>query len=342
VDGQRITYNINGSTHNTLARIDGRDLPFGDPAQGRWESQRVALPKGAFGKNRDGDSSTWVVGKIRFSQVLEVVPSKAPPKSPPGTKRRLDTCLVRYVIENTDDKAHTVGVRNLLDMLIVNNDGALFASPASHPGKVLDGLELRDKAMPEYLQVLQNPDVKNPGFVAHFTFKLGGRGVHNPDRVVMTSLRVNNGAWDIPAAQAGGDSAIAVYFSPREIKPKSKIECVYAYGQGIASNPENEGKVSVAFGGSFEPKKLFTLTAYVEEPLEGQSLALELPTGMELVEGKAVQPVPPPAERGTSIVLWKARVLKMGRFPVHIRSSNGVTYTRTVTVSPSDAGGKRD
>jgi hypothetical protein len=145
-----------------------------------------------------------------------------------------------------------------------------------------------------------------------------------------------------PGSRRGGDRAIVVYFSPREIKPRGKIECVYAYGQGTASNPENEGKVSVAFGGSFEPKKLFTLTAYVDEPLEGQSLALRLPAGMELVEGKAVQPVPPPAERGTSIVLWKARVLKTGRFPVHIRSSNGVTYTRTVTVSPSDAGGKRD
>jgi hypothetical protein len=336
VDGNRITYGQNGSTNNTLVRIDGRDVMLGGPP-GRLESHQVALPPGPFGRKRIGHRSTWVIDNVSFTQVLEVVPSKLPPKAAPGQKRRLDTCLVRYEVENKDGRPHTVGLRTVLDMLIVNNDGALFASPSTHPGKVLDGLELRDKAVPEYLQVLQMPNLQNPGFVAQFTFKLGSR-LTGPDRIVMTGLRAS-GPWEVAAVPAGGDSAIAVYFSPRQLKAKGKAEWAYAYGQGIASNPENEGKVSLALGGSFVPGKLFTVTAYVDEPVESQTLNLELPDGMALVEGRALQPVPlPGASDARAVVLWKGRVLKTGRFPLRVQSSNGVTYTRTITVSPPEAG----
>jgi hypothetical protein len=337
VDGQRITYGNDGSTNHTVVRIDDQIMIWGQGQQGQWVSRRVPLGNGPFGKKRIGTKSTWVLNKIHITQSIEVVPSKVPPKSPPGTKRRLDTCLIRYDIENKDDRPHSVGIRTMLDMLIVNNDGALFASPTTHPNKILNGVELRDKAVPEYLQVLQIPNLQNPGFVAHFTFKLGSRLI-GPDRVVMTNLGAGFGQWDIPA-QMAGDSAIGVFFSPRKIKGHGKVELAYAYGQGIASNPENEGKVSLALGGSFAPGKLFDVTAYIDEPVEGQTLALELPAGMELVEGKAVHPVPvPDANRATSVVLWKARVLKTGRFTLKVHSSNGVTYTRTITITAPEAG----
>jgi hypothetical protein len=107
----------------------------------------------------------------------------------------------------------------------------------------------------------------------------------------------------------------------------------YAYGVGIASSPENEGRVTMALSGSFEPKKTFTVAAYVDDPVEGQSLTLELPPGVELLEGKQVQPVPAPLGGGSSLVLWRARVRELGRFPLRIRSSTGLTQTKTVTVS---------
>jgi hypothetical protein len=336
VDGQRITYGFDGSTNHTLLRIDGRDTFLGQ-GPGQWVERGAALGPGAFGKKRNGTRSTYVQDKIRLTQILEIVPSKLNPKGPAGRKRRLDTCVIRYVIENTDDRPHTVGLRTVLDMLIVNNDGALFASPTTHPNQILDGVELRGKAVPEYLQVLQVPNLQNPGFVAHFTFKLGSRLI-GPDRIVMTNLGAGGG-WDVAAVKAMGDSAIAVYFSPRLLKGKGKIEMAYAYGQGIASNPENEGKVSLALGGSFAPGKLFSLTALVSEPGEGQALALELPAGMTLVEGKALQPVPAPLpNQGSSVVLWKARVEKLGSFNLKIHSSNGVTYSRDIHVSPAEVG----
>jgi hypothetical protein len=335
VDGNRITFSPNGATNNILARIDGRDFFFGGPP-GRVIAQGAPLGAGPFGKRRLGSKSTWVMDNIYITQILEVIPSKPGPKAAPGSKRRLDTVLVHYEMENKDTRPHTVGLRTVLDMLIVNNDGALFASPTTHPKRILDGVDLRGKAVPEYLQVLQVPNLQNPGFVATFTYKVGSRLI-GPDRVVLTGLRAGGGGWEIAAVPAMGDSAIAIYFSPKTAKPRGKLEFAYGYGQGIASNPEDEGKVSLALGGNFAPQRLFTVTAYVEAPVESQTLALELPPGTEAVEGPGVQPVPPPSAQGTSVVLWKARVLKTGTFPIRVRSSNGVTYTSTVTVSPAEA-----
>jgi hypothetical protein len=71
----------------------------------------------------------------------------------------------------------------------------------------------------------------------------------------------------------------------------------------------------------------------VDDPQPGQSLTLELPPGMQRVEGKDVQPVPRPNDENASIVYWKARVERTGTFPLRIRSSNGVTQTVTVTIT---------
>ena len=93
------------------------------------------------------------------------------------------------------------------------------------------------------------------------------------------------------------------------------------------------GKVTLQFGGSFEPNKEFTVTAYVEDPVEGQSLSLELPKGMQRTGGKDTQAVPAPDTAGQSVVLWKGRVMDVGTHELRIRSSNGVIYTRTITIS---------
>jgi 5-hydroxyisourate hydrolase-like protein (transthyretin family) len=89
----------------------------------------------------------------------------------------------------------------------------------------------------------------------------------------------------------------------------------------------------VGLGGSFEPGKLFTVTAHVLDPAPGQSLTLELPAGMERVEGKERQPVPAIDEDGNTMVLWKARVLNTGRFNLRIHSSTGIIQTKIITIT---------
>jgi hypothetical protein len=124
-----------------------------------------------------------------------------------------------------------------------------------------------------------------------------------------------------------------MYWDPKEIKPGGRRELAYAYGQSVAGNPENEGKVAVVLGGSFEPGKLFTVTAYVEDPVPGQNLTLDLPPGMERLEGAAVQPVPPISADGHCLVLWKARVQKTGEFQLRVRSSTGTTESKTISIT---------
>ncbi len=125
------------------------------------------------------------------------------------------------------------------------------------------------------------------------------------------------------------------YWDPKEVKPHTTRKFAFAFGQGIAPSPDGDGLVAVDFSGSFEPGKLFTIAARVQDPAHGQTLTLELPAGMERIEGQLRQPVPAVDEDGNTMVLWKARVLETGRFPVRVHSSTGTTQTKIVTISRS-------
>jgi hypothetical protein len=331
-NGERLTISPQGG-HQMMMQIDGQISIIGQPP-GMWQTLAKQLPKSAGGKQRVGVTSTWVVNKIHVTQVIELIPSKAPPKA--GGKRQMDVMLLKYTIENKDTIAHQVGVRNTIDIYLINNDGALFASPLTHPGKIINGHEFKGDKLPDYVQVLQNPDLKNPGYVTHFSFKLGK--LEPPTRFVCTNLGACfMGGWDVPA-QPAGDSAVAIFFDPKAVAPGGKREMAYAYGIGVASNPENEGRVTLQMGGSFEVGKQFNITAYVEDPLESQSLTLQLPPGLELVQGHATQAVPPADDTGSAVVVWKARVTKLGSHALKIRSSNGVEYTTKLTIEEAPKG----
>jgi hypothetical protein len=317
-----------GAAH-TLFKIDGNiQFPNSPP-------QLQPLPDLPNKKKRLGGQTTWQNGDVRITMIIEVVPGKPYMKNPAGpVPRRMDTLLFKYVIENTGNVAHKVGCRMHIDTYCVNNDGAIFASPSTHPDKLLDGVMLQGKEVPDFVEILQVPDLKNFGFKGIFTFKFANK-LEGPNRIVLTSLGAG-GQWDIQAIPAMGDSAVAFYWDEQDVKPKSKREIAFAYGQGIACNPESEGRVSIDFGGSFEPNKTFTVTAYVDDPIDGQSLTLLLPPGVERVDGKDTQAVPMPGDTGQSVVLWRCRLAQPGTYPIRIRSSNGVTQTRLVTVTKQD------
>jgi hypothetical protein len=315
-------------TIQTNLKIDGRILQPGNPP-GRMLSQNQPLPQKPGARKRIGFQSVYEINKMQITQTAEVVPSRAPKG---GGKRRLDAMLVQYLVDNKDTQAHQVGVRVWMDVYIVNNDGALFAAP-NKPGKILDGIEIKDKDVPDYLQALERPDLKNPGFVAHYTYKLG-KNFEMPNRVILTNLggAFGNG-WDMQIMQAMGDSAMGFYWDPRELAPGRKRNLAYGYGEGVVPPIEGDGQFTVELGGSFEPGKLFTVTARIHDPAPGQALTLELPSGMERIEGKEIQPVPLPGENGHTLVLWKARVLRTGEFPLRISSNTGVTQTKMIDVS---------
>ncbi len=86
--------------------------------------------------------------------------------------------------------------------------------------------------------------------------------------------------------------------------------------------------LTLALSGSFAPGKRFTVSAYVGFPVRGQSLTLELPPEVEVVNGQLLQPVPPADE--TSLVVWTARVLRPGTHKVTVRSSTGASRSQTI------------
>jgi hypothetical protein len=319
-------------SHFPVLNIDGRVMQPGQQG-GRFEKVNQALPKTAGGKERRGFMSVFTIDELRITLTAELVPTKP---GPGEKKRELGTMLFRYLVENTGKQARKFGLKDYIDMYVITNDGAMFAVPTM-PNKIADGVELKGKTLPDYVQCLQNPDLKNPGYVSHITVNLGS-GIEKADRVVLSRHGAGGfGGWDMPAIASMGDSAVGIFFDPKEIKPGGKRDFGFAYGKGVAIAPESEGNVEIRFTGSFEPGKTFTVTALVHDPVLGQSLILELPKGMTLVEGREIQPVPgttldPPQ----SFVEWKCRVNEMGHFPLRIRSSTGVTQTKLITVSATE------
>jgi hypothetical protein len=341
---QRIAFQSQGNLYININTIQGQTLHLShfptfmvngrrfDPNQGnmRFEKQNVPLPKGAGGKDRKGSMTVWSTDNVRITQSLELYPSKA---KGPGQKRLSNNVLITYLIENNGARDAAVGVRAYMDTYVIDNDGCMFASPVTHPKKILDGVTLEGKLLPPYLQMLQRPDLQNPGFISYLTLDLGGK-IEKANKLVLTRHGTGFNSWEMAAFASMGDSGIGIFWPIKDLKPGAKREVGYVYGEGIAVPLENEGRFQLSLGGSFEPGKAFTISAIVADPAHGQTLTLELPAGMERVEGKEVQPVAPLSDdQQYSTVLWKARVKEPGEHAIRIRSSTGVTQTKIVTIT---------
>jgi hypothetical protein len=316
-------------SHFPSFMINGRFLQQGGQG-GRFEVVNGPLPKGPGGKARNGSQTVWVLDNLRVTQTMELHPSKS---KGAGQKRLLNNVLITYTFENKGAQPQNVGLRVYMDTYVIDNDGCLFAAPVTHPGKILDGVVLEGKTLPPYLQMLQRPDLKNPGYMSHLTLNVGSK-FEKANKLILTRHGQGFGAWEMPAIQAMFDSAIGVYWPVKELKAGAKREIAYAYGEGIAVAPESEGRFQMTLGGSFEPGKVCTISAVVADPSLGQTLTLELPKGMQRLEGKEVQPVAALSDdHEFSTVLWKARVVEPGEYPIRIRSSTGVTLTKIVTIT---------
>jgi hypothetical protein len=337
--GKLLTYSPNGATNTTVVSVDGQTMELGAGAAERIKS----LPPNPLYRGQRLQS-TWSAGSVELVQTYELVPSKQPVEVAPGVQKRLvDTLLIRYTITNRDSRPHQAGLRTEVDTLIGNNDGVPFTVPGL-PGLVDT---FRDfpvpEQVPDFIQALEVPNLQNPGTVAHMTLKLGG-GLEPPGRVSLTHWSGGFLPWNVPVVHMTNDSAVILYWNPKPLGPGKKRESGFAYGLGSVSAGETTGRLGVTLGGSFEPGQVFTITAYVTNPAPNQTLTLELPAGLERVEGAPTQPAQVPAGGGrnaTAVVSWKAKVQQTGVFPLRVRSSTGVAQTKTITIARPDgpAGG---
>jgi hypothetical protein len=329
-------------TNNTCVKLDGNESLFGQ-APGKWDPRQAQL-----GGGRHGLRSVWVYpdSKVRVTQTVEVVRGDQTGK--------VDTCLVRYDLDNKDSEEHTVGLRFLLDTFIGINDGAPFIVPGEK--SLIETMKDYRQAdrIPDFVQALEQLHFKKPGVIAHLQLRLGG-GVEAPVRVTLggwpnpdTRAPGANGfmtKWNVPALSMRQvikgkqylDSAVTLYWAEKKMPAGSKRAVAFTYGLGNFST-DKEGQIGLVLAGPFRAGAAMTVLALVKSPDEGQTLTLKLPKGMELTKGAATQKVPQPpatADNNISPLTWEVRTPTAGVFALGLELSTGAALRQGIRINPA-------
>ena len=355
-DVKRLTYSVNGLTNNTCIQLDGDQLLYGetgtvsergrriDAFRGRWKEMESGLGNDAAGAPRRGKQSVWSYAdeQVNVTQTVEIV---AGPQS-----GRLDTCLVRYRIDNRDQQPHRVGLRFLLDTFIGANDGVPFLIPGRN--QLCDTqLDVQGADVPLYIQACESDDLAHPGTIARIQFVLGG-GLAPPDRVTLGAwpnadlarikedprCRQQETLWKVPVYDISllHDSAVVMYWNPQMVAPGASREMAFTYGLGDVAASEGGGKLGLSVGGSFTPGGRISVTAYVNNPKPGQTVTLTLPKGFHLSDGGGLtRPAPPLEVTSTSRqspVTWAVQAGRPGDYTIKAESSNGAAQSKKVTI----------
>src|SRR5262249_3582056 len=142
---------------------DGKSYVFGrtelDPkfprvlGKGKWIKEPEALPKG-----RRGVVCVWQPDDIpvHVTQTAEAIGSAT---------------VVTYTVENKDKKARDVGVRLIVDTMVVDADGHPFEVPG-RKDPVTTSADFKGKDVPPHFKALHN--LMKDALSATFTLKLGG------------------------------------------------------------------------------------------------------------------------------------------------------------------------
>src|SRR5262249_21638941 len=161
---------------------------------------------------------------------------------------------------------------------------------------LVNTMKILTKDIPNYLQVLERPDLTNPGTVVH----LGLQGFDVPgldqtlepvERVLLcrwpTDGKVVKWAWEpAPMNEPANDpaSCVALYWSVQKMNPGEKREMAFTYGLNVLSSQSSgNAQLSLTAGGSFRPGGAFTVTAYVRNAKAEQEVTLRVPDGLELL-----------------------------------------------------------
>ncbi len=243
-----INYEENGIANTVVfVSVDDEKYVFGAPAGGKfppgYKGGKFEQRAQQLGGDRLGHLSIWSAGdKLRVIQKIEIVKSR---------DGNLDSCVIGYRIQNRDKQAHKIGLRVLVDTLIGENDGHPFQL-AGKKDLIKTSADLRGKDVPAYVKALEKPDADKPGVVAYFTLRTGG-GLLGPDRVSLTRFPPPDQIadlvkWDFPVrdikqnAADPGDSAVVMYWSPREVRGGGSVDCGFAYGGGVVALGKDEKK----------------------------------------------------------------------------------------------------
>lgn len=350
---KRLTYDHRGRTNSTVVQIDGAVKGFGRSGEGKWTTLPEDLPPILMTldpkkprKQSPGKTATWqfIPDPIKVTQTVHIAPGEAVEVTPGEYKRQLDTCVIKYRIENGDNKAHKIGLRVMVDTLIGMNDGVPFTIPGQ-PGLVSTFKDYTNRNdIPDFIQALEEPNLDTPGTTVQMNLKLSEKLA--PDRVSLTYWPGNKSGlwnWDVPiesiAPQGafGADSCIVLYWNPVDMKPGEVRECGFSYGLG--SLTLKGGRLGITVGGKLYKGGELTVVGYIADPAPGQTASIEFlkddGKGKLVADNSILQLLPDslgtqtvtPQEKGAdgktrpSPVTWRVRVLEAGTPTILVRTS---------------------
>ena len=250
---------IKGDPQNP--KDDNQPLIFGRPRP--WTSYTTVLIDGVayvFGgqtQKRAGKSAkygTLISQKLIDNTIITVcqfntvtVTQKLSLYHNPTTKAK-DTALISYELNNTDTKSHNVGIRIMLDTMLGSNDGAPFRIGDD---AIESEISFSGNSVLQYWQAFDS--LVSPNIIAQGTLSDPQSGIDPPNKVYLANWgTLADYAWDTPyekglsfvrTGEAEKDTALAMYWSPKPLKPGSSYKVSTLYGLGQISLAK--GKLSL-------------------------------------------------------------------------------------------------
>jgi hypothetical protein len=310
---KRLTYEEFGSSNNTCVKIDGAEHLLGQ-RPGHLAGER-------FDPDRLAWMATWAYDDsgVQIIQVVQIVPG--------AQTGLLDTCLVRYSVENVGTVPRDVGLRVLFDTFIGAEDGVPFLV-AGRKGLLTKPTAFTEKQIPSHMEALERPDPASPGTVAY----MGLKNLQLPDGTPEPIVRMVIGTWPGSAkkweweeeASTRGkdikDSAVTLYWDYRKTLPGEAREMAFSYGLNAISAAEGEGTLAVSTGGTYQVGAEFTATAYVKKPRPGQLLRLDFPQAdVALADGESAEQVINDGGQFAQ-VSWRLRAVREGTHTLRVTS----------------------
>jgi hypothetical protein len=328
----RLNWYPNGGGNSVVAKIDDRASIFG--VDGLWASDRTGLPMPA-GKHGNGKTRTFHFTKeaLHVTQTVTVEPGDPIQTGPDEYKRLLNMCLVRYKLHNKDNRPHTVGLRVLMDTCIGDNDGVPFLLPGVKE-MVASSKEFRGIEVPDFVQVLERPNLNDPGLVLQLNLRVS-KDLEMPSRFLLTRYPGKEGnkhhKWDVPSVPIKEDSCVALWWDEKVLNAGATREIGFAYGVNTLSIASS--KLAVTVGGAMHKGGDLTVVALVSDA-NAKSVTLELPSNLELLEPKSLtQNVAAVRDGRPSAVTWRVRAIGVGANDVTVTTDTNVKQARRVRIS---------
>ncbi len=329
----KLNWYENGFGNSTVVRIDDKDETFGQSPT-IWHKD-FRLGGKTVDKNGGKTRTCLLANGITVTQTVAIVATDPVEVKSGEYKRLLNTCLVKYKIENLDARKHKVGLRVLMDTCIGDKDDVPFMLPGINE-PVSTKQELKDAKVPDFVQVIEKISVRDPGIVVQLGLRFSDK-LEAPNRFQLTRYPVSNknpdkkilNRWEIPLEDMGDDSSVVMYWDPIEIEPKKSRTVAFTYGLGSIAADD---KLGVTVGGSPYKGGELTVVALVADR-DAKTATITLPPGLKLVEGsKETQEVMPVRGR-PSPVTWRVRADNEGKYDLKVALDTSVQRVRRVTIT---------